>query len=155
MKKVKSIKAGVFMQDSAIQPDSHQVNFLPLRDLDYTPIVVRPQCAEGSAKKKGPQVLKVLSDQQIEVMDSRNADVEAMTSDYIMGLMDENELNAEDIGLDDETVSAILDAFEETLANFGIYINRPTIVQRDDGEHIIRSAYDSDAEFEEDEYEFA
>lgn len=139
-------RSGVFMQDASDQPAKivQQTSYAPLKDLDFTPIVVRPPASEG--KVLAGKAIRVLSDYEIEAMDERNAEVEALTFDYIMSLLDYDGFTSDDIGLDSEIVTSILDAFEQTLSEFGLYINRPTIVQREDGEHILRSAFD-DEEF--------
>lgn len=145
MKKKKIKCNGILMQEAAMQPAQpiNHTNFTPLRDLNYTPVVVRPKNAFGA--KKGPQVINILSDDEIAKMDERNAEVDEMTCEYIMNLLDESgDVSAEEIGLDAETATSILDEFERVLSEFGFYINRPTIVQCVDGEHIIRSSYDDE-----------
>lgn len=147
MKKKKIKSVGFIMQEASNQPANpvqpiNHANFVPLRDLDYTPIVVRPQ---NATSHRGPLTINVLSDDEIAKMDERNAEVDEMTIEYIMNLIDEqDDVSSEAIGLDAETVTLILNEFESVLANFGFYIHRPTIVQCEDGEHIVRSTCDDE-----------
>ena len=147
MKKKKIKSVGFIVQEEMNSPANptnpiNHSNFVPLRDLDYTPIVVRPQ---NATSRRGHAMINVLSDDEIAKMDERNAEVDEMTIEYIMNLIDEpDDVASETIGLDAETVTLILNEFESVLANFGFYIHRPTIVQCEDGERIVRSSCDDE-----------
>lgn len=84
----------------------------------------------------------VVTDDEIAQMDERNLEVEELTKDYIIALMGQDgyEVTIEDL-VDDDEFADIVDSIEELLANHGIFIERPTLVQRDDGEYIVPNAY--------------
>lgn len=74
----------------------------------------------------------------------RNDDIDQLTADYIEALMeDEFEFDPDGLGLDPKTLEAIEDAFESILADHGIFIYRPTVIEDEETglEVIVPSAY--------------
>lgn len=88
------------------------------------------------------------TDAEIEEMDKRNAEVDEMTGELLVRLIDSgDDLTLDDLCIDDGIICEVLDAIENVLSTYGVFINRPTIIEREDGEYIVRSAYDDDNGF--------
>ena len=65
-------------------------------------------------------------------------DIDQATADYLLYLMDLEGCDIEDLGVTASMLSAIEDAFEETLANFGLFIYRPLFVKTDSGAEVFK-----------------
>ncbi|MBQ8619129.1 MAG: hypothetical protein IJ418_16730 [Clostridia bacterium] len=77
-------------------------------------------------------------------LDSRNAEVDDLTAEYILSLMNVEGYDLEDFGIEVQDLEAIEDAIEEILYQYGLTIYRPTIVEDEDGsERIVASKYEA------------
>lgn len=88
------------------------------------------------------------TDAEIEEMDNRNAEVDEMTGEFLVKLIDSgDDLTPDDLCIDEGIICEVLDVIENVLSTYGVFINRPTLVEREDGEYIVRSTYDDDDGF--------
>lgn len=88
------------------------------------------------------------TDAEIEEMDKRNAEVDEMTWEFLVKLIDSgDDLTPDDLCIDEGIICEVLDFIENALSTYGVFINRPTLVEREDGEYIVRSTYDDDNGF--------
>jgi len=78
----------------------------------------------------------------------REDDLEQMTAEYILNLIDAEDIDAEELGLDSNELSSIIDEFEQILAVRGIQVYRPAFVEDDDGTiHIAYSRFDQELNY--------
>lgn len=77
-------------------------------------------------------------------MDARNAEIDDLTSEYILNLIYVEGYDLEDLGIEAQQLEAIEDAIEEILYEHGLTIYRPIIVEDEDGsERIVSSKYEA------------
>jgi len=80
----------------------------------------------------------------LDEMDARNAEIDDLTSEYILNLMYVEGYDLEDLGIEAQQLEAIEDAIEEILYEYGLTIYRPTIIENEDGsERIVSSKYEA------------
>jgi len=76
-------------------------------------------------------------------MQRRIDEIDQLTADYILSLVDCPDAGLEDFGIEVSDLETIEDAIEDVLHQFGVTIYRPTIVEDDRGvETIVFSRYD-------------
>lgn len=83
-------------------------------------------------------------DIDMDELDFRNAEVDDLTAEYILSLMNIEGYDLEDLGIEARDLEAIEDAIEEILYEHGLTIYRPIIIEDEDGiERIVSSKYEA------------
>lgn len=99
--------------------------------------------AHDEAEEIGDEEIEIAENaDDIEEVIRRQDDIDQLTSDYIIALMGMEDYNFDisDLGVDTNTLSAIIDEFEGILYEHGLIIYRPVMCKTANGEEIIVSS---------------
>lgn len=107
--------------------------------MDAQPVVPQPEIVEEVQPR--PTFLPQQKEEEIDydIIEAREAEIDELVEDFVCGLVGADtpeERDAVSYGLQEE-LETLKDEFEEVLANHGIFIHRPTIVEDVNGNEIV------------------
>ena len=107
--------------------------------MDAQPVVPKAEVPEEIHPR--PTYLPPKKEEEVdyEIIEQREAEIDELMTEFICALVGAEEPDEKDLvsyGLQDE-LESLKDEFEEVLANHGITIHRPTIVEDSNGNEIV------------------
>ena len=118
-------------------PDNEPKSFIP------EPKVENKKTDEKEAMGEAHSVVK-------SRIDARHDDIQQLTAEYILALINDGSDAIEEQGIDAEMLDEIIDAFEGELYKYGILIDHPALIDSSDGVPLlVNSIYEDEMGYDE------